>query len=143
MIQRWFCLAVLHFGPRRVLSTPLVRGALAPVVLLEAEHEAAGRVRPRCAPTLAPSPGTTWPAGPDVQVLLDGLDVFRTPADDILAHATRKGWQVNNDDPRAPYIPAVTLAFTRDTSQDVPRGENGLQVHFTSVLVADEKYRTN
>ncbi|CAM5410411.1 hypothetical protein STANM309S_01218 [Streptomyces tanashiensis] len=58
---------------------------------------------------------------PDVQVLLDGLDVFRTPADEILAHAARKGWTVNNDDPRAPYIPGVTLAFTRDTSQEVPR----------------------
>ncbi|MFI1660450.1 hypothetical protein ACH4ZU_36895 [Streptomyces sp. NPDC020472] len=80
---------------------------------------------------------------PDVQVLLDGLDVFRTPADEILAHAARKGWHVNNDDPRAPYIPGVTLAFTRDTSQEVPRDENGLPVHFTSVLVADEKYREN
>jgi hypothetical protein len=78
---------------------------------------------------------------PDVQVLLDGLDVFRTPADEILAHAAQKGWQVNTDDPRAPYIPGVTLAFTRDTSQEVPRDENGLPVHFTSVLVADEKYR--
>ncbi|MBW5483640.1 hypothetical protein [Streptomyces bambusae] len=78
---------------------------------------------------------------PDVQLLLDGLDVFRTPADEILAHAARKGWHVNNDDPRAPYIPSVTLAFTRDTSQEVPRDENGLPVHFTAVLVADERYR--
>ncbi|MFC9701403.1 hypothetical protein ACFTWD_11975 [Streptomyces sp. NPDC056943] len=80
---------------------------------------------------------------PDVQVLLDGLDVFRVPADEILAHAARKGWQVDNDDARAPYVPGVTLAFTRDTSQEVPRDENGLPVHFTSVLVADEKYRGN
>ncbi|MEU1226276.1 hypothetical protein [Streptomyces sp. NPDC005828] len=78
---------------------------------------------------------------PGVQVLLDGLDGFRTPADEILAHAARKGWRVNNDDPRAPCIPGVTLAFTRDTSQEVPRDENGLPVRFTSVLVADEKYR--
>ncbi|MFD0071131.1 hypothetical protein ACFVIY_01660 [Streptomyces sp. NPDC127166] len=63
---------------------------------------------------------------PDVQVLLDGLDVFRTPADEILAHAARKGRHVNNDDPPAPYIPGVTLTFTRDTSQEVPRDENGL-----------------
>ncbi|MEU7018867.1 hypothetical protein AB4225_14270 [Streptomyces sp. 2RAF24] len=80
---------------------------------------------------------------PDVQVLLDGLDVFRTPADEILAHAARKGWHVNNDDPPAPCIPGVTLAFTRDTSQEVPRDENGLPVHFTSVLVADEKGRAD
>ncbi|MEU6931799.1 hypothetical protein AB0A05_21880 [Streptomyces sp. NPDC046374] len=80
---------------------------------------------------------------PDVQVLLDGLDVFRTPADEILAHAARKGWHVNNDDPRAPCVPGVTLAFTRDTSQEVPRDENGLPVHFTSVLVADEKGRAD
>ncbi|MFE2560349.1 hypothetical protein ACFXGT_30885 [Streptomyces sp. NPDC059352] len=59
---------------------------------------------------------------PDVQVLLDGLDIFRTPADEILAHATRKGWHVNNDDPRAPCIPGVTLAFTRDVGHE-HRGE--------------------
>ncbi|MGA5065196.1 hypothetical protein ACPB9E_15710 [Streptomyces exfoliatus] len=79
--------------------------------------------------------------GTDVHVLLDGLDVFRTPADEILAHVARKGWQVDDDDPRAPYVPGVTLAFTRDTSQEVRRYENGLPVHFTSVLVADETYR--
>ncbi|WP_030691102.1 hypothetical protein [Streptomyces globisporus] len=33
---------------------------------------------------------------PAVQVLLDGLDVFRAPADEILAHATRKGWHVDD-----------------------------------------------
>ncbi|MFD9030983.1 hypothetical protein ACFVZW_07525 [Streptomyces sp. NPDC059567] len=78
---------------------------------------------------------------PDVQIMLDGLDVFRTPADEILANAARKGRQVNDNDPRAPCIPGVTLAFTRDTSQEVPRDEEGLPVYFTSVLVADEKYR--
>ncbi|MFI9291770.1 hypothetical protein [Streptomyces gardneri] len=80
---------------------------------------------------------------PDVQVLWDGLDVFRTPADEVLAHAARKGWRVVDDDPRAPCIPGVTLAFTRDTSQEVSRDENGLPVHFTTVLVADETYREN
>ncbi|MEU3693398.1 hypothetical protein [Streptomyces narbonensis] len=78
----------------------------------------------------------------DVQVLLDGLDVFRTPADEILAHAARNGRHVNDEDPEAPYVPGVTLAFTRATSQDVPRGATGLPIRFTSVLVADEKYRT-
>ncbi|MCX4986580.1 hypothetical protein [Streptomyces sp. NBC_00572] len=38
-------------------------------------------------------------------------------------------------------MPGVTLAFTRDTSQEVTRDEDGLPVSFTSVLVADEKYR--
>ncbi|WP_225800280.1 hypothetical protein [Streptomyces sp. NK15101] len=39
---------------------------------------------------------------PAVQVLLDGLDVFRTPADQVLAHVARKGRYVVVDDPRAP-----------------------------------------
>ncbi|WP_369142144.1 hypothetical protein [Streptomyces sp. R44] len=78
---------------------------------------------------------------PDVQVLLDGLDVFRTPADELLAHAAGKGRRVNNENPRAPYLPGVTVAFTRDTSQEVARDGQGLPVHFTSVLVADENYR--
>ncbi|CAM5343721.1 hypothetical protein [Streptomyces narbonensis] len=78
----------------------------------------------------------------DVQVLLDGLDVFRTPADEILAHAARNGRRIDNEDPEAPYVPGVTLAFTRTTSQNVPRDATGLPTHFTSVLVANENYRT-
>ncbi len=52
-----------------------------------------------------------------------------------------QGLAGQRDDARAPYVAGVTPAFTRDTSQEVPRDENGLPVHFTSVLVADEKYR--
>ncbi|MFF2779384.1 hypothetical protein ACFVU3_31365 [Streptomyces sp. NPDC058052] len=78
---------------------------------------------------------------PDVTVLWDGLDVFRTPAADLLAHAAGRGLAVADADPRAPYLPGLTLAFTRDTSQDVPRDATGLPLHFTSVLVAGEAYR--
>ncbi|MFD1832564.1 hypothetical protein ACFSJS_23380 [Streptomyces desertarenae] len=75
------------------------------------------------------------------QVLLDGVDVFRSPAREILQHQREKGHTVDDADPENPVIPGVTLAFTRETGRQVPLDpDDGLPLHFTSVLVADEEY---
>ncbi|MFF9427457.1 hypothetical protein [Streptomyces sp. NPDC014746] len=74
------------------------------------------------------------------RVLLDGQDVFRSPADDILARAAARGWTVDAENPENPVVPGVSLGFTRQTSQEVPRNADGIPLHFTSVLVAGEKY---
>ncbi|WP_329558131.1 hypothetical protein OG711_01730 [Streptomyces uncialis] len=75
-----------------------------------------------------------------VRVLLDGDDVFTTPADHLLRRAQERGWTVDRSEPQYPFIPGASLGFTRETSQDVPRTSGGLPVHVTSVLVADEHY---
>ncbi|WP_307847362.1 hypothetical protein [Streptomyces sp. F63] len=74
------------------------------------------------------------------RVLLEGQDVFATPAKDILRHAEERGWRVDESEAERPVIPGVSLGFTRETSQEVPRDDNGLPLHFTSVLVGDEHY---
>ncbi|NBM16757.1 hypothetical protein [Streptomyces sp. GC420] len=74
------------------------------------------------------------------RVLLNGDDVFRTPAEDILRRAAERGWRVDDSQPENPVIPRVSLGFTRQTSQEVPRGSDGLPVCFTSVLVGGEDY---
>ncbi|MFF8380410.1 hypothetical protein ACF07V_30250 [Streptomyces sp. NPDC015661] len=74
------------------------------------------------------------------RVLLDGEDVFRVPADELLARAVERGWTVDAENPENPVVPGVSLGFTRQTSQEVPRNADGIPVHFTSVLVAGEKY---
>ncbi|WP_086826979.1 hypothetical protein [Streptomyces sp. NRRL B-24572] len=69
------------------------------------------------------------------RVLLGGVDVFRTPADELL-----KGLSAHDADGEDPFVPGLSLGFTRRTSQEVPRRPDGLPVHFTSVLVGGEDY---
>lgn len=77
------------------------------------------------------------------QVLLGGTDVFRTPAREVLAQQGDLGRVIEDSDPECPVIPGVTLAFTRETGQDVPVDPaDGLPLYFTSVLVADAGYVT-
>ncbi|MEU6510041.1 hypothetical protein [Streptomyces sp. NPDC046942] len=74
------------------------------------------------------------------RVLLDGDDVFGTPAERLLCRAAARGWTVDTSRPEYPVIPGVSLGFTRQTSQEVPRDAEGLPVHVTSVLVGGEDY---
>ncbi|MGW5775863.1 hypothetical protein [Streptomyces sp. NPDC003863] len=70
-----------------------------------------------------------------IRVLLDGADVFRTPADELL-----RGLAAHGADGEDPFVPGLSLGFTRRTSQEVPRRPDGLPVCFTSVLVGGEDY---
>ncbi|MCQ0022992.1 hypothetical protein M4914_08555 [Streptomyces somaliensis DSM 40738] len=76
----------------------------------------------------------------DVRVLLDGDDVFTTPAEDLFRKAEARGRTVDGTEPEYPFVPGVSLGFTRWTSQEVPRTRGGLPVHVTSVLVGGEDY---
>jgi hypothetical protein len=76
----------------------------------------------------------------DVQVLLDGDDVFTTPAERILARARERGRRIRDDEPGHPLVPGVSIGFTRETSQDVPRDASGTPLRFNAVLVAAEDY---
>ncbi|MFF8790329.1 hypothetical protein [Streptomyces sp. NPDC015125] len=76
----------------------------------------------------------------DVRVLLEGTDVFRTPARAVLRQQADRGRRVDESDPENPVIPEVTLAFTRETGQETPRELDGLPMYFTSVLVAGVDY---
>ncbi|MFJ3929887.1 hypothetical protein [Streptomyces sp. NPDC090029] len=75
-----------------------------------------------------------------VRVLLDGDDVVTTPAEDLFRKAEERGWTVDRTDPEYPFIPGVSLGFTRQTSQQVPRTPQGLPLYVTSVLVGGEHY---
>ncbi|MFH9613875.1 hypothetical protein [Streptomyces pratensis] len=84
-----------------------------------------------------------WPGedrSTDVRVVLDGDDVFTTPAEDLFRRAEERGWTVDLSDPEYPFIPGVSLGFTRQTSQEVPRTSGGLPLYVTSVLVGGEHY---
>jgi hypothetical protein len=74
------------------------------------------------------------------RVLLDGDDVFATPAQDLFRRAAARGWTVDTSAPEYPVIPGVSLGFTRQTSQEVPRDAGGLPSYVTSVLVGGRDY---
>ncbi|MFG2236324.1 hypothetical protein ACGFNX_41145 [Streptomyces sp. NPDC048723] len=74
------------------------------------------------------------------RVLLEGHDVFTSPAGSVLAGLRGRGWTVDAADPENVVVPGVSLGFTRRTSQDVPRDGQGLPVSFTSVLVGGRNY---
>ncbi|MFI9122528.1 hypothetical protein ACIGW0_24605 [Streptomyces bikiniensis] len=76
----------------------------------------------------------------DVRVLLDGYDVFATPAEDLFRRVAERGRTADTTEPEYPFVPGVSLGFTRRTTQEVPRTAQGLPVHVTSVLVAGEHY---
>ncbi|CAL9630554.1 hypothetical protein [Streptomyces sp. enrichment culture] len=76
----------------------------------------------------------------DVRVLLHGDDVFTTPAEDLFRKAEERGWTVDRTELEYPFIPGVSLGFTRQTSQEVPRTPEGLPVYITSILVGGEHY---
>ncbi|WP_157878857.1 hypothetical protein [Streptomyces sp. CT34] len=63
---------------------------------------------------------------PEVRVLLDGINVFHTPAPEVLRQQAQRDRRVDETDPENPVIPAVALAFTRETGQEVPRNSDGL-----------------
>ncbi|GGS92006.1 hypothetical protein GCM10010222_36890 [Streptomyces tanashiensis] len=69
------------------------------------------------------------------RVLLGQVDVFRTPADELL-----KGLPAHDADGEDPFVPGLSLGFTRRTSQEVPRRPDGLPLGFTSVLVGGADY---
>ncbi|MFE1908904.1 hypothetical protein ACFW96_35345 [Streptomyces gardneri] len=74
------------------------------------------------------------------RVLLDGADVFRTPADELLRSLEERGLAAHGADGEDPFVPGLSLGFTRHTSQEVKRTESGLPVYFTSVLVGGTDY---
>ncbi|WP_199812308.1 hypothetical protein [Streptomyces bikiniensis] len=65
-------------------------------------------------------------------------DVFAPPAEDLFRRAAERGRTVDTTEPEYPFVPGVSLGFTRRTIQEVPRTAQGLPVRVTSVLVAGE-----
>jgi hypothetical protein len=74
------------------------------------------------------------------RVLLDGDEVFTTPAQSLFTRAAERGWTVDTSQPEYPVIPGVSLGFTRQTSQEVERDADGLPRCVTSVLVGGKEY---
>ncbi|NUP49599.1 MAG: hypothetical protein HOW97_20155 [Catenulispora sp.] len=77
----------------------------------------------------------------DITVRYDGLDVFRTPAAQLLELIRARGHRVETEDEGVgAWAPDLALGFSRVAAHEVPRGADGEPLFFESVLVAAAGY---
>lgn len=82
-----------------------------------------------------PSPGPE-----EITVAFRGIDVFRTPAREVLRHVQDMGYEIDERDPFHPKVPHLTLGFTRDAGDEVPVDSDELPLYAQAVLVGPEDY---
>ena len=106
-------------------------------------------VHPRFAVTFNIEDGKTltsveiWrpqPGPKEVTVTWRGVDIFDTPADEVLDAIEAGGHQVEDRDNFNPEVPNLTLGFARDPSDDNPLNGDNMPTYFTSVLAAPTAY---
>jgi hypothetical protein len=68
-----------------------------------------------------------------------GVDVFRTPALELLDRLEGMGLAVVRD-ALYPFVPHLSLGFTRVAGHDVPLDVDGEPLYFQSVLVGPADY---
>jgi hypothetical protein len=76
--------------------------------------------------------------GADLRVVLDGLDVFRTPSDDVPARLAERGHVVEEDDLGFEAVPELGVIFANNSSFEYPMDEEGFPVHYDYVLVTSD-----
>ncbi|MGJ5894674.1 hypothetical protein ACSCBZ_22350 [Streptomyces niveiscabiei] len=130
--------AVSGWGEPRVLRRPSRNSAKASWTLdhVGVQALAEGGTRITAIELWWPGEGRTS----TTRVLLDGDEVFTTPAADLFHRAAERGWTLDTSQPEYPVIPGVSLGFTRQTSQEIERDADGLPAYVTSVLVAGKDY---
>lgn len=77
----------------------------------------------------------------DALVTLEGMDLFRVPANEILDRLRENGDEIDESDRFYPIAPRVTLGFNREDGEE--REEEELAAHFGSVLIAPPGYYTS
>ncbi len=80
------------------------------------------------------------PGAEEVNVRFRGIDVFRTPAFDVLDQIADMGYQVFERDELYPLVPGLPLGFTRTAGHEVPLAADGYPLYFQAVLVGPEGY---
>ncbi|WP_280725980.1 hypothetical protein [Kitasatospora sp. MAA4] len=82
---------------------------------------------------------TPRPGPEDVTVRFRGIDVFRTPARQLLAQLRAMGLTVLDETLYA-YVPQLSLGFTRVAGHEVPLDTDGEPLYFQAVLTGPTDY---
>ncbi|MET8830534.1 hypothetical protein ABZX40_34060 [Streptomyces sp. NPDC004610] len=71
----------------------------------------------------------------DVHVVLDGLDIFRTPSDELLERLRERGHRVEQNDHGVDTLPDLKVILSNESSFDHPVDGDGDPLHFDYALV--------
>ena len=82
-----------------------------------------------------------WDENADVRVLYDGIDVFRTPALQLIEFLEERGRNIVPDESEYYYsAPDLVLGFTRIAGHEVPLDTDDEPLYFEVILVAGLGY---
>ncbi|ANP48494.1 hypothetical protein J2Z21_005822 [Streptomyces griseochromogenes] len=73
----------------------------------------------------------------DVRILFDGLDVFRTPSEDLFGQLARRGHVIEEDDLGFDALPELKVILASQSGHEHPVDEEGDPLYYDYVLVAD------
>lgn len=80
------------------------------------------------------------PQSDDVDIRFRGVSIFGEAALIVLVKLRDQGIQVDTSDPYFPVAPGLHLGFSRDSGEEDVSLEDGLPLHFETVLVAAPGY---
>ncbi|CAM5726000.1 hypothetical protein SALBM311S_02886 [Streptomyces alboniger] len=73
----------------------------------------------------------------DVRVLLDGLDVFRTPSEELFEQLAERGYTIEENDLGFDALPDLKVILANHSSYEYPVDEEGDPLYYDYVLVAE------
>ncbi|MFD8588032.1 hypothetical protein ACFV1B_00485 [Streptomyces sp. NPDC059637] len=80
------------------------------------------------------------PGAEEITVRFRGIDVFRTPALQLVEQLEAMGLTVLHDEPSYWTVPRLSLGFTRVAGHEVPLDTDGEPLYFQAVLTASTDY---
>jgi hypothetical protein len=75
-----------------------------------------------------------------ISVRLNGIDVFATPALEVIDRLTADGYTLDDTDPDHPRFPELAVGFTRTRGHQVPLAPDGRTEYVQAVLVGPPGY---
>jgi hypothetical protein len=83
---------------------------------------------------------TPRPGPEEITVRFRNIDVFSTPARQLLDQIGSMGFSIFQREPNHPLVPKLSLGFTREAGHEVPLDTDGQPLYFQAVLVGPENY---
>lgn len=82
-----------------------------------------------------------WVEDAEVRVVLDGLDVFRTPGDELMERLAERGHVIELNDDGVDTLPDLKMILSNESSFEHPMDEEGDPIYFDYVLVTSVDFR--
>lgn len=77
----------------------------------------------------------------DVTIVLDKLDVFRTPSEELLQRLEERGHTVEQNDDGVDTLPDLKVILSNESSFEYPMDEEGDPIFFDYALVTSVDFR--